>query len=127
MPTYLTTESVVLRRYQDYRADEIPIVKNDRFFLKVFAGESHGVRGPIEMRNPGMVLDVQLQPGASFDQYVSVYMWLRVMPTLWTQSTCIAFSVFNWSFYPETMHLFVAYSYTHRIASYDEWPRCSCS
>lgn len=34
------------------------------------AGESCGARGPIAMRNPGMLLDVALAPGASFSQQV---------------------------------------------------------
>lgn len=32
------------------------------------AGSRGGVAGPIKLRNPGMLLDVRLQPGASFTQ-----------------------------------------------------------
>lgn len=34
------------------------------------AGDSLGVTGPIHMRNPGLLLDVRLAPGATFRQPV---------------------------------------------------------
>ena len=34
------------------------------------AGDSHGLTGPIAMRNPGLLLDVTLQQGAIFTQEV---------------------------------------------------------
>lgn len=57
-------------RYQDYKAEEIPVVKEDGMTVRVMAGESHGVTGPIKMRNPGMLLDVILQSGSSFSQAI---------------------------------------------------------
>lgn len=36
--------------------------------VRVMAGSRGGVAGPIKLRNPGMLLDVRLQPGASFTQ-----------------------------------------------------------
>ena len=34
------------------------------------AGDSHGLTGPVAMRNPGLLLDVTLQQGATFTQEV---------------------------------------------------------
>lgn len=34
------------------------------------AGESHGIVGPIKMRNPGMLLDVIMDKHASYKQNV---------------------------------------------------------
>ena len=58
--------------YQDYQAAAIPIVDKDGASVRVMAGESLGARGPLIMRNPGMLLDVRLSKGASFTQPVSV-------------------------------------------------------
>lgn len=57
-------------RYQDYQADEIKTVEQDGAQIRVMAGVSHGVSGPIAMRNPGMLLDVTLAKGATFSQEV---------------------------------------------------------
>ena len=39
--------------------------------VRVMAGESLNVTGPIKMRNPGMLLDCRLTKGATFRQQVS--------------------------------------------------------
>lgn len=57
-------------RYQDYQADDIPAAESDGASVRVMAGSRGGVAGPIKLRNPGMLLDVRLQPGASFTQHV---------------------------------------------------------
>ena len=57
-------------RYQDYQADEIKTVEQDGAKIRVMAGDSHGVTGPIAMRNPGMLLDVTLAKGATYSQEV---------------------------------------------------------
>ena len=57
-------------RYQDYQADEIKAVEQDGAKIRVMAGDSHGVTGPIAMRNPGILLDVTLAKGATFSQEV---------------------------------------------------------
>lgn len=61
-----------LYRYQDYQAEDIPVVEKNGIMLRVMAGESHGATGPINMRNPGMLLDVQLEKGADFQQQVTM-------------------------------------------------------
>ncbi len=38
--------------------------------VRVMAGSHGGVSGPIQMRNPGLLMDVRLDPGASFTQEV---------------------------------------------------------
>ncbi|PSC74518.1 Pirin [Micractinium conductrix] len=53
-------------QYQDYQAKDIPSVDKDGASVRVLAGSRLGTEGPIKMRNPGMLLDVRLSPGASF-------------------------------------------------------------
>ena len=57
--------------YQDYQAEQIKDVEEDGLKVRVMAGTYKGVEGPVYMRNPGMLLDVQLEPGATFSQAVS--------------------------------------------------------
>ncbi len=57
-------------RYQDYQADQIPAVSADGAAVRVMAGQAYGAAGPIALRNPGLLLDVALDPGASFTQPV---------------------------------------------------------
>ena len=38
--------------------------------VRVMAGTSGGVTGPIKMQHPGMLLDVRLSPGASWSEHV---------------------------------------------------------
>lgn len=54
-------------RYQDYQAADIPVVEDSstRSRVRVMAGSHAGVRGPISMVNPGLLMDVVLQPGGS--------------------------------------------------------------
>ena len=58
-------------RYQDYQASDIPIVESGGTSVRVMAGESMNVTGPIKMRTPGMLLDCRLSKGATFTQHVS--------------------------------------------------------
>lgn len=58
-------------RYQDYQPADIPVVESSGARVRVMAGDGalgQAARGPIHMRNPGMLLDVSLQPGATFEQ-----------------------------------------------------------
>ena len=57
-------------RYQDYQAEDIKTVEEGGLKVRVMAGNYKGVEGPVYMRNPGMLMDVQLQPGATFTQPV---------------------------------------------------------
>lgn len=41
-----------------------------RASVRVMAGSHGGVTGPIKMRNPGLLMDVRLPPGAKFTQEV---------------------------------------------------------
>ena len=45
-------------------------MEKDGAKVRVMAGVSLATTGPIAMRNPGLLLDVQLSPGASFRQEV---------------------------------------------------------
>ena len=56
---------------QDYQAKSIPVVEANGTRVRVMAGQAQGVDGPVFMRNPGMLLDVQLAAGASFQDKVS--------------------------------------------------------
>lgn len=60
-------------RYQDYKPTEIPLVEKEGVRVRVMAGSSYGAEGPIQMRNPGMLLDVQLSAGAQFKQEVGCH------------------------------------------------------
>ncbi len=64
------TWPLFLRRYQDYQASDIPVVADGGVTVRVMAGEYSGATGPIALRNPGMLLDVILSPGATFTQSV---------------------------------------------------------
>ncbi|CAG9460114.1 unnamed protein product [Pedinophyceae sp. YPF-701] len=57
-------------QYQDIQADKIPVATADGVTVRVLAGEALGTKGVITLRNPGMMLDVQLQEGATFQQHV---------------------------------------------------------
>eukprot|EP00798_Chlamydomonas_sp_ICE-L_P021311 gene21311-28242_t len=58
-------------RYQDYQAEDIPIQEDGNgTSVRVMAGESLGAVGPIKMRNPGLLMDIRMKPGASFMQLV---------------------------------------------------------
>lgn len=46
------------------------MVEKDGAIVRVMAGASLGIDGPIAMRNPGLLLDVSLSPGAKFTQEV---------------------------------------------------------
>jgi hypothetical protein len=59
---------LVPQRYQDIQAGEIPVADKDGASVRVMAGSSLGVEGPIKMRNPGLLLDVRLAAGAQLDQ-----------------------------------------------------------
>ncbi|KAK9833257.1 hypothetical protein WJX81_000488 [Elliptochloris bilobata] len=57
-------------RYQDYQAEQIPSVAEGGATVRVMAGAARGVVGPVALRNPGLLLDVKLAPGAQFSQQV---------------------------------------------------------
>ena len=65
-------------RYQDYQAADIPTVERDGVTVRVMAGASMGTDGPITMRNPGLLLDVVLSPGARFQQEVRAHCHVAV-------------------------------------------------
>ena len=56
--------------YQELKADQIPESTEDGVQVKVVAGESLGVRGPIQSRTPILYLHVTLGAGATFSQPV---------------------------------------------------------
>ena len=64
----LSSDAACVCCSQDYQAESIPIVEADGCRVRVMAGSAQGVTGPVFMRNPGMLLDVQLEPGATFRQ-----------------------------------------------------------
>ncbi len=59
-------------RYQELKAAEIPVAENSTHDVKVcvIAGESLGIRGPIESRTPILYLHLTLAPGATHRQAV---------------------------------------------------------
>jgi redox-sensitive bicupin YhaK (pirin superfamily) len=57
-------------RYQDYQADSIKEVEEENLKVRVMAGTYKGVKGPVAITNPSLILDVQLKPGGNFSQPV---------------------------------------------------------
>ena len=58
-------------RYQEVRSSEIPVVQRDGAAVRVVAGEVGGVCGPVtEIAANPLYLDVQLEPGATFEQAI---------------------------------------------------------
>jgi redox-sensitive bicupin YhaK (pirin superfamily) len=55
-------------RYQEVSAETIPMVAREGAKIRIVAGQVDGVRGPVtEIAARPIYLDVQLEPGASFD------------------------------------------------------------
>ena len=55
-------------RYQEVNAETIPMVARESAEIRIVAGEIDGIRGPVtEIAAKPIYLDVQLEPGASFD------------------------------------------------------------
>jgi len=58
-------------RYQDYQATDIPqATPSPGVSVRVMAGECNGVKGPIVMRNPGLLMDVRITRGGTIRQPV---------------------------------------------------------
>lgn len=55
-------------RYQDLRADRMPLREEPGVRARVFSGASGDVRGPAANHHPVTMVDVQLDPGAVFTQ-----------------------------------------------------------
>ncbi|HLG95111.1 MAG TPA: pirin family protein [Bryobacteraceae bacterium] len=54
--------------YQELKAAQIPEAGSDGVRVKVVAGESQSIRGPIQSRTPILYLHVTLKPSANFTQ-----------------------------------------------------------
>ena len=63
-------DKMVKPRYQDLQAEDIPVASAPGASVRVMAGSSGGVEGPLKLRNPGMLLDVRLEAGAEWSQQV---------------------------------------------------------
>jgi hypothetical protein len=57
-------------RYQEFPAARIPVYRDadGSLVVRVVAGETHGVRSPVETRTPILYLHCTLAPGARFEQ-----------------------------------------------------------
>jgi len=64
-------DKMVKPRYQDIQAADIPLATSPGASVRVMAGTSGGVTGPIKLRNPGTLLDVRLEAGAEWAQEVT--------------------------------------------------------
>jgi len=56
--------------YQEITKDKVPVVTKDEVTVKVIAGESLGVQGPIHARTPAIYLDVEMGPKTTFEQII---------------------------------------------------------
>ncbi len=54
-------------KYQDIPQESLPVVETKGLRVKILAGEYESVRSPAQSFIPFTYLDVQLEPGASFD------------------------------------------------------------
>ena len=54
-------------KYQDIAQESLPVVETKGLRVKILAGEYESVRSPAQSFIPFTYLDVQLEPGASFD------------------------------------------------------------
>lgn len=64
-------DKMVKPRYQDYQASDIPILDlGEGSSIRIMAGERAATQGPIKLRNPGLLFDVRLAPGAEVEQPV---------------------------------------------------------
>ena len=66
------SSAVAVNRYQDYQASDIPVVQEGGVSVRIMAGTHGGATGPIEMRNPGLLMDVTLSQGSTFLQAVGL-------------------------------------------------------
>jgi len=57
-------------QYQEISKEKVPIAKTENVTVKVIAGESLGMKGPIYARTPALYLDVEMGPNATFDQLI---------------------------------------------------------
>lgn len=54
--------------YQEFRADELPVVKQEKATLKIIAGSVNGTRGPVrEIAADPVYIDVELEPESRFE------------------------------------------------------------
>jgi len=65
-----TKDKFCLPEYQEISKDKIPVVRQDNVLVKVIAGESLGLKGPIVARTPALFLDVELQANTKFEQVI---------------------------------------------------------
>ncbi|KAL6776098.1 hypothetical protein ACKKBG_A19830 [Auxenochlorella protothecoides x Auxenochlorella symbiontica] len=64
-------DKMVKPRYQDVQADAIPAVEGPGHSVRVMAGSVGATAGPLTLRNPGLLLDVRLEPGAEWSTEVT--------------------------------------------------------
>ena len=64
-------DKMVEPRYQDIQRDGIPEYQGDGIFVRLMAGEWHGIQGASQTLWPVGYLDVKLEPGAVFDHDLS--------------------------------------------------------
>lgn len=56
--------------YQEIKKEKIPMVTKDNVSVKVIAGESLGVTGPIFARTPALYLDIEMEANAVLEQII---------------------------------------------------------
>jgi redox-sensitive bicupin YhaK (pirin superfamily) len=64
-------DKMVKPRYQDVQAEEIPVATDQPgSSVRVMAGTSGDVTGPLKLRNPGMLLDVRIEKDGEWKHHV---------------------------------------------------------
>jgi redox-sensitive bicupin YhaK (pirin superfamily) len=57
-------------RYQDIQKEEIPVVYSDDGTIRVMAGTVGETKGPAQLKYPGLILDVNVEPGKELRQQI---------------------------------------------------------
>ena len=57
-------------QYQEYKANDIPVFKNDEMSAKVVAGEVFGVKGPVTARTPAYFIDFNIKKGTKYEHII---------------------------------------------------------
>jgi Pirin C-terminal cupin domain len=65
--TAVCRDKMIRPRYQDYQKEDVPVVESrSGCTVRVMAGSFEGQNGPIELRNPGLLMDVSVVQGGAF-------------------------------------------------------------
>jgi len=56
--------------YQEFPQGKTPVTTKDGVTVNILAGEALGIKAPVNLRNPSLFLDIQLEPNSKFEQEI---------------------------------------------------------